>query len=161
MSGFSTAAKLGTRPLVLPDEASTEFVSIDINWPDAGAGIAVSDVIKLCDIPANVEIVDWKLFTDDIDSNGAPTVAFTLGYLNAGGTAIGAGTYDAFTAAGGVTAGQTGGVAAPSGATGANHVLAGRGTARTLGLVATAATATAALTGKKAVLMLGLRSGTF
>lgn len=161
MTGFSTAAKLGTRPIVVPDEATVEWITVDINWADAGAGIAASDVIQIADIPANVEIVDWKIATDDIDSNGAPTVAFTLGYLNAGKTAMGAGTYDTFTAVGGITAAQTGGVATPSGATAANCILAGRGTVRTLGLLATGATATAALTGKKAVVLLGLRTGLY
>lgn len=161
MSSFSTAAKLGTRPLVVPDCATVSHVTVDINWEDAGAGIAATNVVQIADIPADVEIVDWKIATNDIDSNGTPTVAFTLGYLNAGKTDIGAGTYDAFTAAGGVTAAQTGGVAAPSGATAANCVLAGRGAVRTLGLVATGATATAALTGKKAVVTLALRSGQY
>ncbi len=161
MSGFKTLALLGVRPLPLPDKANTEYISLDINWADAGAGIAVADVIQLCEIPENVEVVDWRLFSDDIDSNGAPTVAFTLGFLNAAKTAMGAGTYDTFTAVGGITVGQTGGVAQPSGATGANHILAGRGTKRTLGLLATAITATPALAGKKAVLELGLRSGSF
>ncbi len=159
MSSFKTKCALGLAPLVLADTAAIETVAIDISWPDAGAGIAVSDVIHAADIPQGVEVVDWKFLSDDIDSNGTPTVAFTLGVLNAGKTAIGAGGTDAWTAAGGITAGQTGGASLPAGATAANAFLGGRAAARSIGLVATAATATAALAGKRAVLLLDLRQG--
>jgi hypothetical protein len=161
MSSFRTLTHQGIRPIVLPDEAEVEVVSTDINWADAGAGIAIGDVVQSVDIPQGVEVVDWVFVSDDIDSNGAPTVAFTLGVLNAGKTAIGAGATDAWTAAGAITAPQTAGRNAPAGATGANHYLGGRAAKRTIGLVATAATATAALTGKRATLILYLRAGVY
>ncbi len=157
MASFSTAARLGTRPIVLPDSANVEYVSVDINWSDAGAGIAVSDVVQLADIPAGFDIVDWRFISDDIDSNGTPTVAFTLGSLNAARTAIAT----AYTAAGGITAPQTAGVNVPSGTTAPACFLESRASARTIGLVATAATATAALTGKRGSLILGLRAGLY
>lgn len=161
MSSFRTLAHQGIRPVVMPDAGVVESITVDVNWPDAGAGIAISDVVQLLDIPAAIEVVDWKFVTDDIDSNASPTVAFTLGVLNAGKTAIGGGATDAWTAAGAINAGQTGGQNVPAGATAANCFLAGRGTQRTLGLVATAAAATAALAGKRATILLFVRQGTY
>ena len=157
MSGFKTLTQQGVRPLALPDNAQVAQVTADINWADAGAGIAISDVIQIADIPAGFELIDWTFITDDIDTNGAPTVAFTLGSLNAGKTAIAT----AYTAAGGITAGQTGGQNVPSGATAAACFSEGRAAARSIGLVATAATATAALTGKRATLVMKLRAGAY
>lgn len=161
MASFRTLAQQGVRPMVLPEDGSVECVSVDVNWPDAGAGIAISDVVQLADIPVGIEVVDWKFISDDIDSNGTPTVAFTLGVLNAGKTAIGAGGTDAWTAAGGITAGQTAGSNVPSGATAANAFLGGRAALRTIGLVATAATATAALAAKRATLLMWVRAGLY
>ena len=157
MASFRTLAQQGVRPLVLPDDAELCSVCADISWPDAGAGIAISDVVQIADIPAGVELVDWTFVSDDIDSHGTPTVAFTLGSLNAGKTAIST----AYTAAGGITAGQAGGQNVPSGATAAACFTEGRSAARTIGLVATAATATAALAGKRATLVMKLRAGTY
>lgn len=158
MSSFRTGAVLGTKPLVLPESGVIETVAVDINWPDAGAGVAAADVIQIAEIPAGVEVMDWRFVTDDIDASATPTVAFTLGVLNAAKTAIGAGATDAWTAAGGVNAAQTGGQNLPSGATAANCFLGGRASVRTVGLVATGATATAALAGKRASLLLFLRA---
>lgn len=162
MASFRTLCQQGIRPLSLPDAAQVETVAVDINWPDAGAGIAVNDVIQLCDIPPSVEVVFWKLVSDDIDSNASPTVAFTLGVLNAGKTAIGAAASDNWSGNGGITVGQAGGAVAANtvGANGANAFAGGR-SARSLGLVATAATATAALAGKRATLLLDLRNSTY
>lgn len=157
MASFRTLAQQGIRPMVLPELASVETVSVDINWADAGAGIAISDVVQICDVPAGFEIVDWKFISEDIDSNGTPTVAFTFGTLNAGKTAIAT----AYTAAGAINSPQTGGQNAPAGATASACYTDGRTAARSLGLVATAATATAALTGKRASLLLFLRAGVY
>jgi hypothetical protein len=157
MSSFRTLTAQGIRPLALPDNAQVASVTADINWTDAGAGIAISDVVQIADIPAGFELIDWTFITEDIDSNGTPTVAFTLGSLNAGKTAIST----AYTAAGGITAGQAGGQNAPSGATAAACFTEGRSAARSIGLVATAATATAALAGKRACVVLKLRAGAY
>lgn len=157
MASFKTLTAQGIRPMALPECAALKSVTADINWADAGAGIAISDVIQIADIPAGFELVDWTFISEDIDSNGTPTVAFTLGSLNAGKTAIAT----AYTAAGGITAGQAGGQNLPSGATAAACFTEGRSAARTIGLVATAATATAALTGKRGCLVLKLRAGTY
>ena len=157
MASFRALCQQGIRPIVVPDVAAVETIAVDINWPDAGAGIAVNDVIQLIDLPANLEVVDWKFMSDDIDSNATPTVAFTLGVLNAGRTAIGAGATDAWTAAGGITCPQTACQNTPSGATAANHFIPGR-VARAIGLVATAAAATAQLANRRALLILDVRN---
>jgi len=157
MASFRTLTAQGVRPLALPETAQVSTVTADINWPDAGAGIAVSDVVQIAEIPAGVELIDWTFITEDIDSNGAPTVAFTLGSLNAGKTAIAT----AYTAAGGISAGQAGGQNVPSGATAVACFTEGRAAARTIGLVATAVTATAALTAKRGCLVMKLRAGAY
>ncbi len=157
MASFRTAAHLGTRPLPLPEDASLTSVSADINWEDAGAGIAIGNGVKIADIPPGVDVVDWKFLSDDIDSNGTPTVAFTLGTLDTAGTAIAT----AWTAAGAITSPQTSGVNVPTTTTAQVPFVSSRTAQRTVGLVATAAAATAAFTGKRATLILGLRAGLY
>lgn len=156
MASFRTRHVLGLAQMPLPESGLVETISIDVNWQDAGPGIAVNDVIQLCDVPPNVEVLEWKFITDDIDSNATPTVAFSLGVLNAGRTALGAGATDTW--ATGITAAQAGGVAIPAGAQAINPLLGGRATTRPLGLVATAATATAQLAGRRGTLLLIVRA---
>lgn len=158
MPSFRSRFVQGLAQLPLPETGVIETVAVDINWADAGATIAVNDVVQLVDIPPNVEVLDWKFITEDIDSNGTPTVAFSLGVLNAGRTAIGGGANDTW--ATGITAGQTGGAALPNPASAQaiNPLLGGRTTTRAIGLVATAATATAQLAGRRATLILFIRA---
>lgn len=156
MASIKTATALGVRPMALPESAALALVAIDLNWSDFGT-INVGDVAHMADIPPGFDVMDWRFITDDIDSNGAPTAAFSLGFLNAGKTALNGGT-DTWTAAGGVTSPQTGGHTVPTGATAANAFLTGKTSAvRSVGLVCTAAPATAALAGKRATLVLTLR----
>jgi hypothetical protein len=157
MASFSTAARLGTRPMALAETAGVQYVSVDINWADAGAGIGVGNVVQLCEVPAGFDIVDWRVISEDIDSNASPTVAFTLGSLDAARTAL----TTAYCAAGAINAGATGGMNVPAGATAVACFSESRASARVIGLIATAATATAALTGKRGSLILGLRAGLF
>lgn len=78
------------------------------------AGLAAADVVELVVLPANYVPVDAILATDDMDSNGTPTITLDLGVLS--GTA---GDDDdartcgneAFAAS---TVGQAGGVARPT-----------------------------------------------
>lgn len=156
MPSFRTRHALGLAQLPLPESGLVETISVDINWADAGANIAVNDVVQICDVPPNVEVLEWKFISDDIDSNGTPTVAFSLGVLNAARTALGAGASDTW--ATGITVGQAGGVAIPSGAQAINPLLGGRTVNRPIGLVATAATATAQLAGRRATLLLIVRA---
>lgn len=45
--------------------------------------LAASDIVALCHLPAEHEPVDFMLQSDDLDSNGTPTISVTVGVLNA------------------------------------------------------------------------------
>jgi hypothetical protein len=47
------------------------------------ANPTVNDLIALCKVPAGVKIADWYIQMGDADSNGTPTLEFSLGSLNA------------------------------------------------------------------------------
>jgi hypothetical protein len=78
------------------------------------AGLAADDVIEMCILPAGYVPIDAILVTDDLDSNGAPTVTLDCGVLSGtGGVADDARTCgnEAFAAS---TVGQAGGLARPT-----------------------------------------------
>jgi hypothetical protein len=115
----------------------------------AGA-LAAGDIIALGPIEPGVKPYDATLITDDLDSNGTPTITLTVGILNAGMTDIDAAATSSWIAAS--TAGQTGGIAR---ATSANVYLAGASsTVRQLGVKVVAGPATAASDGKKIAVLL-------
>lgn len=115
------------------------------------ANLAAGDIIVLGPIEANVRQVSCKLITDDLDSNGAPTITMSVGLLNAAGTDLDAGATSTFIAAS--TVGQAGGQVS---STTANTYLCGVGsTARAnlcIKVVAGAATGVGA--GKKIAVVL-------
>lgn len=121
-------------------------VALPFQMPDLAPG--VNDIIAIGTIPAGVDLVDYVLVTDDMDSNGAPAIAFTLGSLNAALTAL------ATTYAAAQTTMQNGGLLR---AANAAHWLESNATPRPVGIQFTAAAATYSGTGKKAILILRLR----
>lgn len=78
----STAdAYTGKYPIrATPPDADVLEIVIPFNMPAANP--ANGDYLQLLKLPAGVKIVDWMFFTDDCDSNGAPTIAYTFGNLN-------------------------------------------------------------------------------
>lgn len=78
MAKFQTKAYLGVKPIVLPDDATAEWSTVDIEFP---AAFASGDFIQLCVIPAGYKVVDWVLNCPDVDSGSAVRVA--LGVSNA------------------------------------------------------------------------------
>lgn len=66
--------------LVQPDDSDADEITFPFTWPAVAP--AVNDILALCKVPLNVKIVDWKIISDSADSNGAPTLAFSLGSLN-------------------------------------------------------------------------------
>lgn len=114
------------------------------------ATLAAGDIIDLGPIEAGVKPFNVTLLSDDLDTNGTPTITLSVGILNAAKTDLGAGTYDTFIAAS--TIAQTGGHAA---ATLANAYLSGVSTtARRLGIKVVAGPATFAGAGKKIAVIL-------
>lgn len=47
------------------------------------ANPAVNDILVLGYIPEDHKVEDWFIESDDLDTNGTPTIAFSLGVLNA------------------------------------------------------------------------------
>lgn len=60
------------------------LLELAINVPLPAANPVANDLLALCKIPAGVQVVDWAITAGDADSNGTPTLDFTLGTLNAG-----------------------------------------------------------------------------
>lgn len=113
------------------------------------AALSAGDIIDMGPLEAGVKPLDVTLITDDLDTNGAPTITLTVGILNAAGTDIDAAATSTWIAASNV--GQTGGIAR---ATTANAYLAGASTAsRKLGIKVVAGPATYAGIGKKIALV--------
>lgn len=76
----------GTKIMPIADDASnlTECV-----LPIAlTANPSVGDIAVLGYIPEDHQVVDWFVTSDDLDSNGTPTIAFSVGVLLADRTDI-------------------------------------------------------------------------
>lgn len=100
MAIIETKCFSGKKPLVLPDAADVETVAIDVEFPATAP--SVGDLIRLCDLPPYTKVLDWALIFPDVDSNGTPTLAMSLGVENAGGTDLGSEVWGT-----GLTAGQS------------------------------------------------------
>lgn len=116
------------------------------------ANLVAGDVIYMGDLPANKVVpLDALLICEDLDSGATPTITLSAGVLNAGKTGLGAGPNDTWFAS--VNTAQTGGLARPTTnavfATGISEFIE-----RPVGVVVTAGAATAAMIGKKIVLVI-------
>ncbi len=87
MAKYQTKCFTGKKPIVLPDDAAAEWSVIEVEFP-AVAPVA-NDLIELCELPIGVKCLDWALSFPDIDSNGVPALASSLGVENAGATDLG------------------------------------------------------------------------
>ncbi|WP_316205744.1 hypothetical protein [Bradyrhizobium sp. SZCCHNS1012] len=112
-----TEHALGIRIAPTPDGADdTTSYRAYINL--AVADLALNNIIEMGPLPAGTELVDAILDSDDLDSNGAPTLTFDVGVMsgnvgdltNPDGSAR---TIDASIMSG-VNVAQTGGVARPT-----------------------------------------------
>jgi hypothetical protein len=136
----------GVLPIrVQPVDQSVQYVPVPFDFPAANPTVA--DIHALVKVPAGVEIVDWYIQTEDADTNGAPTLAFTLGSLNAGLTDI----TTAYKTA--ISVGTNAGMQR---ADSAAAFVESSAAERTIGLKYTAVAATYAA-GKKGVLVLAVR----
>lgn len=98
--------------------------------------LALNDIVALCHLPADHEPVDFLVQSDDLDSNGTPTISFDVGVLNADMTDLVANTK--FITASVIA--RTGGVARADTTQGLQ--LAASNANRIIGLKVTAAAAT-------------------
>lgn len=135
-----TNMALGITPQ--PTPKGSEEIAFRIEYDSAvGGALANGDVIEFCFLPEDCLPVDWSLDVDDLDSNGSPTIAFGVGLLNAGKTAVSTAGADGGAAwAAAQTTAQAGGVLRPS--TVATWRCSPLTTRRSVGLVLTAGPAT-------------------
>ncbi|MBH2008288.1 MAG: hypothetical protein I8H71_01175 [Xanthomonadaceae bacterium] len=137
----------GKKAVPQPYDALVSKVPVDVTLP---ATAAANDIIELSGLPPGVALVDYDIVAPQLDSNGTPTLAFSLGVLNAGKTDL-ATVYET-----GLTFGRTasGSISRCGNAAAAQ---ADRSAARVLGLKVTTAAATAAMAGKTFTAILHLR----
>lgn len=128
-----------------PVGSCVEEVGFPFAYPETAP--SVNDILAIAKVPVGVDIIDWYVVSEDADSNGAPTLEFTVGSLNAGLTDI-ATAYKAT-----VAVGETGAI---DRAATAAAFAEGSAAERAIGLKFTTAAATYA-TGKKGVLVLKLK----
>lgn len=144
MAKFQTKAFTYAKPVALPPDALPAFVAIDVDFP--ATALAVNDLIELAEIPANYRVLDYAVVFPDIDSGGSPTIGFSLGVENAGGTDLGADVWGV-----GIMAGQT---AAITRAMTSACVQGDTSVARKVALKVTGPAATYAGAGKKGQVLL-------
>jgi len=146
-SQFATG-KYGT-----PIDSSGDVVALKVDFPvsaamvDSGgvvrANFAANDVIEMFDLPAGHVIDDLVLVSDDIDSNGAPAVSLSVGFINTTDNGL-----DVSAANGGAALiaasniGQAGGVARPTTAATWRIAPQESGARRRVGILVVAAPAT-------------------
>jgi len=138
----------GVRPM--PVAKGSEILSVRMEYSLAAA-LALNDVIEMGLLPEDHVPVDWDVDTDDLDTNGAPAIAFDVGILNAGKTAVSTAAADGGAKwAAGLTTAQAGGLVRAA-ATAHKRVTPSPTSRRSVGLVIGTGPATGAATGKIAL----------
>lgn len=142
----------GNVSVAYPDCAGDVVVNryeIDLaSGPLKGVTLAIGDIIDLGLIPALTEVVDVVVDSDDLDTNGTPTIAFNVGVMTGTpGVNTGRTCGTEFFAAS--TVAQAGGVARM--AKQAGFRVARATSDKSVGLEITAAAATEATSGKLGV----------
>lgn len=142
MATYKSKTALGQNPVVSTDDSAA--CGIPYEYVTTGA-LAAGDIIVLGPVEAGIKPYDSLLATDDLDTDGAPTITLSLGILNAALTDLDAAATSTWISAS--TVGQTGGVAR---CTTANCYLSDKSsTQRMLGVKVVAGPATSAGAGKK------------
>jgi hypothetical protein len=157
MALLKTKVAAGLKNVYIPDDAEVCGTTVEVEFDyllntstnTYATAVASGDIIELMTVPAGIEVTDWTIVTDDVDTG--TTFVLSVGVLNAGKTDLAAGATDTW--ATGLTIGQGGGVAR---AATAAHYLGGKAASRVIGLKATGAQA-GTLVGKKALVTLNLR----
>lgn len=85
MAILKTEHAKGVRPMPAPEGG--EVIAARLNY-DLAAALAVNDTIVLGFLPAGCVPVDFMLDTDDLDTNGAPTIVVQAGILTTALTGI-------------------------------------------------------------------------
>jgi len=138
MPNFRSAFMSGTTPVPVP--SGPENITIEAPVATPGS-LALNDVLEFFDLPAGALPVDFVLDSTDIDSGTA--IVMSVGFLNAGKTAI---LVDAPSGGAawltGATIGQAGGIVRPT--VPAMFRVTPTAAARTIGVLITTAAGTPA-----------------
>jgi hypothetical protein len=137
----------GKKAVPQPFDAAVSMVPVDVTLTVAAVA---NDIIELVGLPPGVQLVDFDIVAPQLDSNGTPTLAFSIGALNTAKTDLAA-AYET-----GLIFGRTAG-GSISRCTTATAAQADRSAARVLGLKVTTGAATAAMVGKTFTAILHLR----
>lgn len=118
------------------------------------ASLSAGDIIDLGPLSPGVAPIDVAIVTDDLDTNGTPTITLSVGLLNAAKTDLSGGANETFITAS--TVGQAGGIARAT--TAAAYLLGASTTERRLGIKVVAGAATGTGAGEKIVVLLTAQS---
>ena len=75
----SKQVQAGAQALNIDAAGDVDVVLASFTVP---TGLANGDVIELGAIPAYAQVIDFKIVTQALDSNGTPTVVFNAGFLS-------------------------------------------------------------------------------
>lgn len=100
------------------------------------ANFLTTSIFEMLTIPKGMQVLDWTVDVDDLDSSGTPAAAFKVGVLNSGKTDLDTGNAVWKTS---LTTAQAGGVARMDTLT---AVRAGSSAERVVGIIPTTAAAT-------------------
>lgn len=99
---------------IAPTPCDTGMVSYRASIALTTAELTLNNIIEMGPLPADCQLVDAILDTDDLDSNGAPTITLDVGIMSGTfGVVDGTRTCDASIMSA-VTTAQTGGVVRPT-----------------------------------------------
>lgn len=149
MPKYQTDVFMGRKSVPQPDSTFIQKVPVEVLFP--AAALLANDLIELCKLAPGVQVVDFDVIAPQLDSNGTPTLSFSLGSENAAGTDLGV-VYEAGLIPG---RGATGSIVRAT--TGA-ALAADASADRAIALKVTAAAATSATAGKKALVVLHLKA---
>ncbi|MHB8727580.1 MAG: hypothetical protein ACYC9K_00920 [Sulfuricaulis sp.] len=76
---YQTNTGKGVHPM--PIGAESEELAVRVEF-DLSAALVLNDIIEMLVLPADHVIRDWIVDSDDLDSNGAPTIAFNAGIMS-------------------------------------------------------------------------------
>ena len=85
MALITTRSRYALGSLRMPEPQGAEIVCVRMTH-DLVAAPLINDTLWLGDLPARCVPVDCLFDSDDLDSNGAPAVTMSVGFLNAAKT---------------------------------------------------------------------------
>ncbi len=108
MALIKNKVALGQKPVPSFNDAIGGKFRTEIDFNDAdynGVTPVANDIIDMGTLPSDVQLLDYQIDSDDLDSNGSPAIAYSFGLLNAAKTDL------AVVFASGITISQAGGLA--------------------------------------------------